>query len=31
MNGIYGGVKRELLGPDMGGHCSDWSAWPVEN
>ncbi len=31
MNAIYGGVKRELLGPDVGGHCSDWSAWPVQN
>lgn len=31
MNAIYGGVKRELLGPDRGGHCSDWSAWPNQN
>ncbi len=31
MNAIYGGVKRELLGPDNGGHCSDWGAWPTQN
>lgn len=31
MNAIYGGVKRSLLGPDSGGHCSDWSAWPTQN
>lgn len=31
MNAIYGGVRRELLGPDQGGHCSDWSAWPTQN
>ena len=31
MNAIYGGVKRELLGPDVGGHCSDWAAWPTSN
>jgi len=28
MNAIYAGPRRELLGPDKGGHCSDWSAWP---
>lgn len=31
MNAIYGGVKRELLGADVGGHCSDWGAWPTSN
>ncbi len=31
MNAIYGGVKRGLRGPDKGGHCSDWSAWPTQN
>lgn len=31
MNAIYGGVKRSLNGPDVGGHCSDWSAWPTQN
>ncbi len=31
MNAIYGGVKRALHGPDKGGHCSDWSAWPTQN
>lgn len=31
MNAVYGGVRRELLGPDQGGHCSDWAAWPTSN
>lgn len=31
MNAIYAGVKRELLGPDAGGHRSDWGAWPTSN
>lgn len=31
MNAIYGGVKRELRGPDVGGHCSDWGSWPTQN
>ena len=31
MNAIYGGIKRELRGPDKGGHCSDWGAWPTQN
>lgn len=31
MNAIYAGPRRELLGPDKGGHCSDWGAWPNNN
>lgn len=28
MNALYGGPLRDLLGPDNGGHCSDWGNWP---
>jgi hypothetical protein len=28
MNAIYGGVRRSLLGTDVGGHCSNWAEWP---
>lgn len=31
MNAIYSGVQRKLKGPDKGGHCSDWGAWPNQN
>lgn len=31
MNAIYGGPISGLAGPDIGGHCSDWSAWPGQN
>jgi hypothetical protein len=31
MNAIYGGPISGLSGPDKGGHCSDWSAWPTQN
>ena len=31
MNAIYSGVQRKLRGPDIGGHCSDWGAWPQQN
>jgi hypothetical protein len=28
MNAIYGGTLRELLGRDVGSHCSNWAQWP---
>jgi hypothetical protein len=28
MNAIYGGIQRDLMGTDVGGHCSNWSNWP---
>ena len=29
MNAVYpGGVQIELLGSDVGGHCSIWADWP---
>ena len=31
MNAIYGGPTSGLAGPDVGGHCSDWAAWPTRN
>ncbi len=29
MNAVYGGVQQQLLGSDVGGHCSIWANWPV--
>lgn len=28
MNALYSSPFRELAGTDIGGHCSNWSAWP---
>lgn len=29
MNAFYpGGIQRDLLGTDNGGHCSNWAQWP---
>ena len=29
MNAVYpGGVQQQLLGTDVGGHCSIWANWP---
>jgi hypothetical protein len=28
MNAGYTGVRQELLGSDIGGHCSNWGSWP---
>ena len=30
MNAVYWDTRRELLGTDVGGHCSIWSAWPLK-
>ncbi len=30
MNSIYWGTQRELLGTDVGGHCSIWGRWPLK-
>lgn len=30
MNALYAGPLRILLGPDIGGHCGNWSEWPAE-
>jgi hypothetical protein len=29
MNAVYGGVLHDLLGSDIGGHCSIWANWPI--
>lgn len=29
MNAVYWDTQRELLGTDVGGHCSIWAAWPL--
>lgn len=31
MNALYSGPLRDLRGPDVGGHCSDWASWPNES
>jgi len=28
MNAVYWDTQRELLGTDVGGHCSIWGSWP---
>ncbi|PEN11320.1 hypothetical protein CRI94_16165 [Longibacter salinarum] len=28
MNAVYGGTLRDLLGRDVGSHCSNWAEWP---
>ena len=28
MNAVYWDTQRQLLGPDVGGHCSIWASWP---
>jgi hypothetical protein len=30
MNAVYWGTQRELLGSDVGGHCSIWGRWPLK-
>ena len=29
MNAVYTGPLTTLLGTDQGGHCSNWSGWPI--
>ena len=28
MNALYAGALRAPQGTDVGGHCSNWAAWP---
>lgn len=28
MNAVYQAPFQSLVGPDIGGHCSNWAAWP---
>jgi hypothetical protein len=30
MNSVYWDTQRELLGSDVGGHCSIWGRWPLK-
>jgi hypothetical protein len=30
MNSVYWDTQRELLGTDVGGHCSIWGRWPLK-
>jgi hypothetical protein len=29
MNAAYSGIQTEITGSDNGGHCSNWSSWPL--